>query len=1043
MKKETRKNKTGFWIIQNIKKIGWLSLCLCLSVQSYSENNQKSGNQSILQKKEMTVTGTVLDKAGQPIPGVTVVIKDVKGASGTITDLDGHYTLKVQDSYVEIQFTFLGYSTVIEKVDSRRVINIVMQESTNDLEDVVVVGYGRQKKESVVGSITNVEVSKIAKLPTMAIANALGGQIPGIITRQSSGEPGYDAAAVYIRGLATWGNSKPLVLVDGVERDMNLINTEEIQSISVLKDASATAIYGVQGANGVILITTKEGNIGQPKVTLRTEYGWQHGLRYPDYINGYEYASLWNEARSNSEMAAAWTDEELQKFKNQSDPYLYPSVDWVNEILDKDTYITTNNLSVNGGTDRVRYFVNAGYSSQNGLYKEDVTNNYKTNSNYTRYNLRSRTDINISKDLSLEVGLGGNVQKRTYPGQSVYSVWEGLRQTSPIAFPKVNPDGSAGGMMAYLGSNPWAKVTQSGYSTSDRNTLQATFSARWDLSSFVTKGLSLNARFAYDHNFINYTDRYKNFAIKKYLGVDNDGNDSYQILREEGVLGYSQPNSANRAQYFETAANYSHTFGLHSVSGMFLYNNREYVDIIANTSEANLPYRRQGVAGRMTYDYGHRYLGEINFGYNGSEQFPKGKRYGFFPSLSLGWIASNESFWNSDAISNLKIRGSFGQVGNDVATNGARYLYLTRMSKNSSSVIFGTGTTSYTGINEGQIGNEDITWEVATKANIGLDFGLFHDALTIQIDAFTEHREGILIQRSSLPGVSGISSSTAPYGNLGKAKNAGVDATFEYKKKHSNGILYSFQGNLSFARNKITANDDPTYKYANQSRIGHPINQPFGYIALGLFQSQEEIDNSPVQEFASVIHPGDIKYKDVNGDGIINSYDETAIGYTRTPELMAGFGGTVAYKGFDFSFFFNGATRTSFFLDGTTMYPFYGGEGTFNVLRTYYDNHYIVGADNTHAKYPLVTNAYSSNNYITSTLWMKDGSYLRLKNVEFGYVFNQPILKKYWIDNIRLFVNGTNIYCWDYVKVVDPEADSGTGTYPQTRTINFGMQVKF
>jgi len=1040
---EIKKNMTGSWIKQNIKKIGWLSLFLCISIQSYSENEQTKDNQSITQKKNSTVSGTVLDDAGQPLPGVTVKIKDVKNAAASITDINGQYSLKIEDSYVEIQFTYLGYSTIVEKVNSRKIINVVMKESTSDLEDIVVVGYGVQRKESVVGSISNVEVSKIEKLPTMAIANALGGQLPGIITRQSSGEPGYDAAAVYIRGLATWGNSTPLILVDGVERDMNLINTAEIQSISVLKDASATAIYGVQGANGVILITTKEGIIGQPKVTLRTEYGWQRGLRYPDYINGYEYATLWNEARTNMGKAAAWSDEELQKFKDQSDPYLYPSVDWVNEILDKDTYLSSTNLSVNGGTERVRYFVNAGYSTQNGLYKEDLTNNYATNANYTRYNLRSRTDINITKDLSLEVGLGGNVQKRIYPGQSVYSVWEGLRQTSPIAFPKVNPDGSSGGILAYLGSNPWAKVTQSGYSTSDRNNLQATFGARWDLSTIVTKGLSLNTRFAYDHNYTNYTDRYKEFGIKKYLGVNDEGVDSYQLLREEGLLSYSQANDANRSQYFESAINYNNSFGLHNVSGMFLYNNREFVNVIASNSELNLPYRRQGIAGRATYDYGHRYLGEINFGYNGSEQFPKGKRYGFFPSVSLGWIASNEKFWDINLISNFKLRGSYGQVGNDVATSGTRYLYLTRMAKNSSNYIFGNGTTYVPGINEGQIGNEDITWEVATKANIGLDLGFFYDELSIQIDVFNEVRDGILIQRASLPNVSGINSGTAPYGNLGKAKNSGIDGSIIFKKKTPGGIFYSFQGNLSFAKNSIETNDDPIYKYANQSRVGQSINQPFGFVALGLFQTQEEIDNSPVQEFTSVVQPGDIKYKDVNGDGVVNSYDETAIGYTRTPELMAGFGGTIAYKGFDFSFFFNGATRTSFFLDGTTMFPFYGGEGTFNVLHTYYDNRFIVGADNTNAKYPLVTDSYSSNNYLTSTLWMKNGSYLRLKNIEFGYVFNQPILKKYWIDNIRLFVNGTNLYCWDYVKVVDPEADSGTGTYPQTRTWNFGLQVKF
>jgi TonB-linked SusC/RagA family outer membrane protein len=957
--------------------------------------------------------------------------------------MDGNYNVNVSGKSSELVFSYLGFETVEEKVGNRRMINVIMKESVGELEELVVVGYGTQKKISVVGSISNVSTNDIKRIATPSLSNTLGGQLAGIVTRQSSGEPGYDQAAVYIRGLGTWVNRAPLVLVDGIERDMNTINTEEIESFSILKDASATAVYGVRGANGVILITTKQGQIGKPKISFRSEYAVMTGLRYPDYINSFEYANLVNEGRSNVGANAAYTPDELQMFADGSSPYLYPDVDWVNEILRKNTTQTINNLNITGGNEIARYFVNVGYTQQSGLYKEDNLNKYGTNPDVKRYNFRSRVDINLAKSLSAELGVGGIIQQRNFPGRSSGAIWDALRKTPPLAFPKTNPDGTIAGVMSYLGSNPWGIISQTGYETQDWNTLQGTFSAKWDLSSLVTKGLSINGRFAYDHAYYGFMQRFKDFEVKQYIGEDTEGNDIYQVHREGTALGYQVNNSANRAIYYETALNYDRTFGRHTAAGMLLFNRRDYVDITAGTSTANLPFRRQGLAGRFTYDFDNSYLAEFNFGYNGSEQFAPGKRYGFFPSLSLGWVPSNESFWSKESFfSFLKLRASVGQVGND-AVGGNRFMYLTNMNKGIGGYWFGENQMGYGGMAEGRIGYPDLTWETATKTNIGFDLHLLNDIISWQVDAFMEQRDGILLARESVPVLTGMGS-IVPYGNLGKVKNQGIETMLEVHHQTATGLFYSFRGNFSFATNKILANDDPEKLWAYQSAIGKRIDQPFGLVALGFFKDQEDVDNSPVQNFQSIVRPGDIKYQDVNHDGQIDVYDEVAIGYPRMPEIMYGFGGTLAYKGFDVSAFFSGAARTSFFLEGETAYPFTEGEGSINVLKEYYDNRYIPGAeDNSNAKYPAVINGKSPNNYRRSTLWMQDGSYIRLKSAEVGYTVDKNLTKRINIAEVRLFVNGQNLLTFDKIKILDPESNNGTGSYPISRAINCGIQVNF
>lgn len=990
-------------------------------------------------QNKKSISGVIVDIEGIPVSGVNVSLKGT--TTGIISDAEGKYVIPVQVKSVLV-FSFIGYQTQEITYIDQKEINVVLREATTVLEDVVVVGYGSQKKASVTGALTVLEPAKLQRISTPALSNTLGGMMPGIITRQSSGEPGYDQAEILIRGVATWANKNPLILVDGVERDINLINSQEIESFTILKDASATAVYGVRGANGVILINTKKGKMGKPQVTLRVEAANLHGLRFPDYINGYEFASLMNEAVANSgSTLRPWSDEELQKFKDGSDPYLYPNVNWTDEVLKRNSFQTINNLSISGGSEIVRYFVNVGYTSQGGLFKEDPQYEFRTNSLSSRYNFRSNIDVNLTKDLTIELGLGGIIEDRTYPAHTSDEIFTTMKKTSPINYPRQNPDGTPGGGVSYLLFNPWAMTSQSGYSKQFRNTLQGTFGAKWDLSRLVTKGLSVQGKFSYDYFYYNEVFRRKDYEVKQYLGKDPvTGEDRYNAIRPEGAMGYEVSQNSNRAYYYEASLNYDRTYDIHRFSSMVLFNRRDYKHLTAGSSTANLPFRRQGLAGRFTYDFDNRYLFEFNFGYNGSENFPKGKRYGFFPSGSVGWVLTNEKFWHIPFINHFKLRGAYGLVGND-QIDGDRFLYLSTINKNANGYFFGDSQQFIGGFAEDKMGVTNISWEVAKKANLGVDIELFNGFLNLQGDFFKENRDHILLKRGVIPNISGITSSTIPWANLGVVENKGFDGLVEVKKTTESGFYYSVRANFTFARNKIIEDDSPTPKYDYQNTRGNRVGQPFGLVALGFFQDQKEIDDSPKQTFMTTVRVGDIKYEDINKDGKVDSYDRVAIGYGRTPEIMFGFGGTVAYKGIDLTLNFTGATHTSTFLDTEGMYPFMLEYPNYNVMREYYENRFIPGQDNRNSKYPAVINGNNPNNYQTNTLYMRNAEYIKLKNAEIGYNFSKNLVRPLQLEGLRIFVNGNNLLCFDHLKVVDPESNFGTGRYPTQRTINFGIQV--
>jgi len=1012
-----------------------------------ANSNSDAGNTSFV------LSGTVTDERDQPLTGASV---SVKGASNTsVTDLNGKFIIEIQHAEDSIVVSFVGYKARTMLVGDKRNITIRLEADVErqKLEEVQVLGYGSQKKSTVVGALSSVSVKDIQKFSTPSLTNAIGGKLAGVVTRQTSGEPGYDAAKIFIRGqVSQSGVNKPLIIVDGAERELQdywtTMNIQDIESFSVLKDASATAVYGNRGANGVVLITTKHGALGKPKVTLRTEAAQVTPLRIPDYVDGYNYALLTNEALINIGSPVKYTDAELQKYKDGSDPYLYPNVNWQDLVLRKHTTQSINNLGISGGNQSVKYYVNLGYTLQQGIYNEDPKVPYKTNAALKRYNFRSNTDFQLTKSFSLALGLSGIISTTNFPGRSAPQIFQGLMFTPPNAYPVVNPNGSQPGGFGNIQLNPFALVTQTGYTKQFYNTLVNNLSAKWDLSA-VTRGLTFTGLAAYDLVDITQNVRQKTPALYNYT-KNTSGADVYSIVSTETPLGFALLNENYKTVYLQTAFNYARVFGKHSVTGLLAAERREFTNVNTTSSVANLPERRQGIISRITYNYASRYLLEVNGAYNGSENFPAGNRYGLFPSVGAGWILSNESFWNRGTISMLKIRGSYGLVGND-RIGGDRFLFLSTYNKSAAGYVFGQNQNiNPGGTSEARIGNQNVTWERAYKKDVGVDLELLNGKITVTADVFQERREGQLLARASVPTYAGYLSGTLPYANVGITKNKGFDGSFQFRNTTKAGFYYSFNGTFTYAKNTIIENDAAPALYPWQELRGQSIGANLGYVGIGFFQDQNDINNSPGQtSLQSVIRPGDIKYMDINKDGKITNADMKVIGtYGSEPQIVFGFGTTLAWKGFDASIFFNGAAhRDYFFSSGNQAYTawiFSGGAGTYNALNEIYSQRWIPGADNSNAKFPAVrAAANAANNYIGSTVWQRSGDFLRIKNAEIGYTLPGRLVKRLSLKNLRVFVQGTNLATWDHIKAVDPESNFSTGSYPITKSYNFGLEVNF
>lgn len=993
------------------------------------------------------VTGNIADNSGLPLIGVTVKVKGKN--EGVITDMDGNFSIEAEGAD-KIEVSYIGYIPREIAVTGGGKLNISLNENIKELQEIVVVGYGTQKRLNVTGSVSSVSSSQLKQSPVANISNALAGRLPGIISVQRGGEPGNDGANIWIRGMGTYGTANsPLVMVDGLERSYDNIDPNEIEDITILKDASSTAVYGVRGANGVILITTKRGTSEKPQISVNLQSAVQQPTRLPEYLDSYDALKIYREGLKNDGLnAAMYTDEYLAKYRDRTNPtyqYLYPSVDWQKEMLKPLSMMHQANINVNGKNSFVRYFVSVSYMQQNGLYKyDDVTEDYDIQAKLNRYNFRSNVDLSISKNLDMEVNLGGIIRDRNYPNVNSGELWNRLKTTPPWWYSVKNPDGSVAGVQG-LGRNPYGMLTQQGYQRNFETTLQATAGFTWRLP-WVTQGLSMKGRLSFDTMNFRDVNRSKGVYTYRFMIDENEtdlGKGVYTKVEEgTNTLDYGVSANGSKKVVMEFFFNYDRRFGMHDVKGLLLYNQQSYTEAVGggrNNAVSGLPYKYQGIVGRAAYSFDDRYFAEFNFGYNGSENFFRGRRFGFFPAVSAGWLLSNEEFIRETlpVVSLLKLRASVGIVGND--KSGQRFLYQGKWILDGPGYQFGQNYdgAGYGGAEESATGNEFVTWEQAKKTNLGIDVGLWNNDLKLEADLFYEKRDHILTQPLTIPETIGIQN--LPMINAGVVENKGFEAVLTFQKNYRD-FGYFVRGNYSFARNKIINITEPKLTGREwQARTGRRINEHMGLTALGLFRDWDDIASSPKQTFGPV-QPGDIKYADLNGDGQIDSQDEGFLGRTSIPEAMAGLSFGANYKGLDISVLFQGAFGAYVYYGGSSIYPFAQNS---SILAEVRGNYYSESNPDTHALYPRMTSNDNANNYRVSTFWHRKSDYVRLKNVEIGYTLPTSLMKRVGISQARIYLTGLNLFSWSGIKTFDPEIPDGTGSYPQQRVYNIGLNFSF
>lgn len=1022
---------------------------------------------TILQQQKQTITGTILTgDTNEPAIGATVYLRN--STTGTVTDVNGKYSITVEGIGGVLEFSYIGYKKQEVAVTGQKTIDIVLQPDTEVLEEVVVVGYGSQKKESVVGAISTLDVTKLT-VPGSSISNALAGQLSGIVAMSRSGEPGKNSAAdFYIRGVSSFkGTSTPLVLVDGIERDLDLVDTDDIASFSILKDASASAVYGVRGANGVILITTKKGSVGKPQVNVRTEFGFTQPTKRPQMLGSAEWAELYNEAYGSQ----YYSPEDIEKYRTNADPDLYPNVDWFDALFDDMAANQRVNLNITGGSDIVKYYVSGAFYNESSIYK-NAGNIYGYNPSirYNKFNFRANVDLNLTKSTVVNFNLANIYEKSFGPGygDTDADIWSYTFMTSPNAFPVQYSDGKLSGPSSDSGNNPWNMLAHSGYREQFWNSAQSLIGVTQDIGELwkPLKGLTANIKFSWDAWNTTLQRRSKTESFYHARGRAEDGSLIYD-RNDEGIwipvhtgdenLSFLIGRSGTMTRYLEGSLTYNRVFNeIHRVGALLLYNQKIHTNTQAGSGDDALPYKNQGLAARATYAFKDTYFAEVNLGYNGSENFARGHRFGFFPAVAVGWMMSNEKWFQpaTKVIDMLKLKASYGKVGNDDIGGQRRWVYESTI-VNSGSWNYGSdGNQGGTGIRIGEVENLNASWEEALKINAGIEFSLFNK-IRVQADYFREERSGIFLQRAGLPAIVGVS--TIPYVNIGETLNQGFDATVEYTHQVNKDLMLTARGNFTFNRNELLNNDEPDWEYKYQNRIGKPFGsgsslQPFGLVAIGLFESQEEIDNSPVQNFGEY-RVGDIKYQDINGDGQIDSQDQIAIGYTNLPEITYGFGGTAQYKNWDFNIFFQGVARTSFFLNGSSIRtPFSSGNMERAAINEdIYGNVWMstnTPEQNANVTYPRLSmgsgGAGASNNSQSSTWWLRDGSFLRLKSIEIGYSLPKSLLQKSFIKSLRFYAAGNNLLQFSPFKLWDPEKGSSDGSgYPLNRMFSIGFNANF
>lgn len=1023
------------------------------------------------QQNKRKISGRVTDIKGEPLIGVNVTVDG--DANGSITNMDGLYEIFVTKKSVVLKFTYIGFKTSeIRTNASTNIYDVTLEEQVNELEETVIVGYGTQRKISNIGAQSSMKMEDI-KTPSASLTTTLAGRLAGVVAVQRTGEPGKDAADIWIRGISTPNTSSPLVLVDGVERSFNDIDPEDIESLTTLKDASATAVYGVRGANGVILIKTKPGKVGKPTVSADYYESFTRFTKMVDLADGITYMNAANEAMRNDGIATKYTEDQIRNTIAGKDPYLYPNVDWLKEIFNDWGHNRRVNVNVRGGSEKVAYYASVSYFNETGMTVTDKNiDTYDSKMKYSRYNFTTNLNIDVTPTTKVEIGAQGYLGEGNYPAISSADLYNAAMSISPVEYPKmffVNGEAFVPGTSTNNNfNNPYSQATRRGYDNLTKNQIYSNLRVTQDLD-MLTKGLKLTAMYAFDvYNEIHvHQDRAEstyNF-LDTSVPYDMNGQPILQRIYEgSNVLSYTQETSGNKKTYLEASLNYDRTFNDdHRVSALFLFNQQSKLLYPKGTLEDAIPYRMMGIAGRATYSWKDRYFAEFNIGYNGAENFSPKHRFGTFPAFGVGWVVSNEKFWQplSKAVSFLKIRYTDGKVGNSEVSD-RRFMYLDQMKENGDyGYKFGPNGTKWSGYETVNMA-VDLIWEESRKQDLGIDLKLFNDDLSIVFDLFKERRENILLKREhSIPSFLGYNTS-APYGNIGIIENKGFDGTIEYNKRINKDWVIALRGNVTFNKDKWIQGELPEQKYEWMNQYGHNINGVKGYVAEGLF-TQTEIDDMARWEslsdankaitpkpFASqfgTVKAGDIKYKDLNNDGQIDAYDQTYISRGDVPTTVYGFGFTVGWKDLSVGMMFQGVAGAERVLNGSSVNPFNGGGGSGNFYSNIGDRWTEENPDQ-NAFYPRLSYGSETtsniNNFQKSTWWVRNMNFLRLKTLQISYNLPKPWVNKVHLKNAAVYVMGTNLFTLSRFKLWDPELNTDNGaSYPNTTSYSVGINFTF
>lgn len=1023
------------------------------------------------QQNKRKISGRVTDIKGEPLIGVNVTVDG--DANGSITNMDGLYEIFVTKKSVVLKFTYIGFKTSeIRTNASTNIYDVTLEEQVNELEETVIVGYGTQRKISNIGAQSSMKMEDI-KTPSASLTTTLAGRLAGVVAVQRTGEPGKDAADIWIRGISTPNTSSPLVLVDGVERSFNDIDPEDIESLTTLKDASATAVYGVRGANGVILIKTKPGKVGKPTVSADYYESFTRFTKMVDLADGITYMNAANEAMRNDGIATKYTEDQIRNTIAGKDPYLYPNVDWLKEIFNDWGHNRRVNVNVRGGSEKVAYYASVSYFNETGMTVTDKNiDTYDSKMKYSRYNFTTNLNIDVTPTTKVEIGAQGYLGEGNYPAISSADLYNAAMSISPVEYPKmffVNGEAFVPGTSTNNNfNNPYSQATRRGYDNLTKNQIYSNLRVTQDLD-MLTKGLKLTAMYAFDvYNEIHvHQDRAEstyNF-LDTSVPYDMNGQPILQRIYEgSNVLSYTQETSGNKKTYLEASLNYDRTFNDdHRVSALFLFNQQSKLLYPKGTLEDAIPYRMMGIAGRATYSWKDRYFAEFNIGYNGAENFSPKHRFGTFPAFGVGWVVSNEKFWQplSKAVSFLKIRYTDGKVGNSEVSD-RRFMYLDQMKENGDyGYKFGPNGTKWAGYETVNMA-VDLIWEESRKQDLGIDLKLFNDDLSIVFDLFKERRENILLKREhSMPSFLGYNTS-APYGNIGIIENKGFDGTIEYNKRINKDWVIALRGNVTFNKDKWIQGELPEQKYEWMNQYGRNINGAKGYVAEGLF-TQAEIDDMARWEslsaankaitpkpFASqfgTVKAGDIKYKDLNNDGQIDAYDQTYISRGDVPTTVYGFGFTVGWKDLSVGMMFQGVAGAERVLNGSSINPFNGGGGSGN-LYSNIDDRWTEENPDQNAFYPRLSygseTTSSINNFQKSTWWVRNMNFLRLKTLQISYNLPKPWVNKVHLKNAAVYVMGTNLFTLSRFKLWDPELNTDNGaSYPNTTSYSVGINFTF